>query len=155
MAFSSLSSLCGGMAWSPRREDIPSPSQPLCQHSWPRWKMDLQNAERGAGSPLFLLPLMWPRLAWCSLIELLLPQHKGQPCFTTSFTVRLESWAWVLVKWPVQPWPWKYPIQPSTRSLLSILRRWRHIMTRVCLPAQRGAMRPTPDHDTGKAETCA
>lgn len=102
-----------------------------------------KDTRRGGGTPLFL-PSLYGQ-DWL-----------GAAQFTySSLSTQEGSCTWILGRQPVQTWPLKYSRHPFTHSpLLALetrnkgLRDGRHVMARICFPAQIGGIRPTPDHNT-------
>lgn len=86
------------------------------------------------------------------------PSAHRKAVFPASFPVRIESWTWILGRWPVQTWPLKHSIQPFTHSPLpthetekkTTSRWWRHAMARNLLSCSDRSHQTLIRHDTGR-----
>lgn len=114
---------------------------------------------RIGGSPL-LLPLLWPN--WLNAHQLCYSFLRTEENNVSQSPLQLESWAWILVKQPVQPWPLKHSVQPSAHSPLPIHEAGnRGLQVAVThdgkkrLPCSERSIRPALGHDMGREERCA
>lgn len=114
---------------------------------------------RIGGSPL-PLPLLWPH--WLNAHQLCYSLLSTEGDSVSQPPLQVESWTWILVKQPVQPWPLKHSVQPSTHSPLLLHKVGNRGLQVVethdgkkPLPCSERSIRPAPGHDSGREKTCA